>query len=145
MRSFIWSKSEQRWALVQNAPAVEGAHYFDDFRGNSSRPADTRVEADGGTSVTMVPGYNYHFWPQTGRAGVAPGDVGAVVTLYFVRLIGPKAARARYIANAGGDWWRTIGAPFDGISGGNNEGIGQSRFVKLSRAWTMIAFYTGGP
>jgi hypothetical protein len=146
IRSFIWSVSERRWALVQEALGVVGAHYFDDFRSNASVPADPRTEADGGTSVSMIPGYNFHFWPDTGRAGVSPGDVGAVVTIYSARLIGAAAADAKYIASAGGDWWRAPGALFDGGAiGAHNDGIGQGRFVELSSIWTTVAFYTGGP
>jgi hypothetical protein len=146
IRSFIWSNSQRRWALVQDSLSADGAHYFEDFRGNRSVPADLMTEPDGGTSVGMIPGFNFHFWPMTGRAGLLPGDVGAVITAYEARLIGPSAAHARYLANAGGDWWRTTSAPYEGSStNANNAGIGEGRFVQLCSSWSTIAFYTGGP
>jgi hypothetical protein len=146
IRSYVWSRSAQHWTLVQDTTGVEGAFYREDFGGNDSVPADMRTEPDGGTSVSMAPARNFHFWPLTGRAPVAADDVGAVITTFDARLIGPNASHARYLASAGGDWWRTTTAPFVLASdGANNDGIGTGRFVALSRAWTTIGFYTGGP
>jgi hypothetical protein len=146
MRSYIWSRSRGTWVLIQESEGVSGMHYLDDFGGDVTKGADGRTEPDGGTSVSMVPGYNFHFWPADGRAQVTPGDVTAVITTFMARLIGPGAARAAYLANAGGDWWRTMTAAFDHNGpGGNNDQIGEGRFVALSPAWTTVGFYTGGP
>jgi hypothetical protein len=146
IRTFIWSTSEHHWVLAQETTGVEGAMYREDFAGNDSVPADARTEPDGGTSVSLVPGHNFHFWPVTGRAGVLPGDVAAVITTFEARLLGPTARRAKYVASAGGDWWLTTTAPFALTGpGGNNDGIGTGRFVALSPAWRTIGFYTGGP
>ncbi|HZQ57280.1 MAG TPA: hypothetical protein VFA84_04565 [Acidimicrobiales bacterium] len=146
VRSYVWSRGAGRWALVQDSAGVEGLHYVEDFKANDSKGADMRPEPDGGTSVAMVPGYNFHFWPLSGRAGVAPGDVAAVITTFEARLIGPDAADARYVAKAGGDWWRTLTVPFGGSGGeGNNGGIGEGRFVELTPDWATVGFYTGGP
>ncbi len=146
MRSYVWSRRARRWVMVQGTLAVDGRHYVDDFRANGSIAADLRTEPDGGTSATMVVGYNFHFWPTSGRAPVAPGDIAGVITEYQARLIGPGAAAGVYVANVGGDWWRNTSVPFD-FTGptGNNLQIGEGRFVELSQSWTTVAFYTGGP
>jgi hypothetical protein len=146
IRSFVWSRRAGGWVVVQDSARVEGSHYRDDFSANDSTGADLRVEPDGGTSVAMLPAYNFHFWPLSGRASVVPGDIAAVITTFDARLIGEDAPDANYVANAGGDWWRTVSAPFDySGAGGNNDGIGEGRFVRLTTDWATIGFYTGGP
>jgi hypothetical protein len=150
METYVWSDSNHAWTRVQSAAHVEGAHFVEDFSGNSSIPTDLRAESDGGTSTAMVSGYNFHFWPANGRGNLPnPSDVGAVFTTVQARLIlddpsGPdNRNQARYLANTGADWWRTTTAPYG--DGTNNPGVGQSRFTYLTTNWTAIDFYTGGP
>jgi hypothetical protein len=141
MESYVWSLSQHRWVRVQATVTVDGAHYAENFAGNASIPTDLRTEPDGGVSLSMVPGYNFHFWPVSGRASITPGDIGAEFTTYHARLIGTATASARYLANAGGDWWRTTTIGFG--NGTNNPGIGQGRFVYLTPNWTAVDFYSG--
>ena len=150
METYVWSNSRNEWTRVQADAHVDGAHYLEDFAGNSSMPANLRAEADGGVSTTMDSGYNFHFWPAGERGTLTePSDVGAVYTTMQARLIlddpnGPdNRSQARYLANAGADWWRTTTASFG--DGNNNPGVGQSRFTYLTSDWTAINFYTGGP
>jgi hypothetical protein len=142
MESYVWSLSQHRWVRVQATVTVDGAHYAENFAGNASIPTDLRTEPDGGVSLSMVPGYNFHFWPVSGRASITPGDIGAEFTTYHARLIGTATASARYLANVGGDWWRTTTIGFG--TGTDNPGIGQGRFVYLTPNWTAVNFYTGG-
>ncbi len=146
MRTYIWSRSGGGWSLLQDSERVSGLHYRNDFHADVTEGADLRTEPDGGASVSMVPGYNFHFWPADGRAAVRPGDAAAVITTFMARLIGPGSSAAVYLANAGGDWWRSMTVPFDHHGpGANNDQIGEGRFVALSAAWTTVGFYTGGP
>ena len=144
IRTLVWVRSKGAWVTVQATPGVQGEHYLENFQGNQSTPADTRTEPDGGTSVSMVPGHNFHFWPTTGRAGVTSGDIGAVITTYDARLIGAAAGSADYVGDVGGDWWRSTSASYSGPNV-NNRQIGVGRFLRLSTAWLTIGFYTGGP
>ena len=150
METYVWSNSRNEWTRVQAASGVDGAHYLEAFTGNSSMPASLRTEADGGVSTAMDAGYNFHFWPAGERGTLTePSDVGAVYTTVQARLIlddpaGPdNRSQARYLANAGADWWRTLTATFG--DGTNNPGVGQSRFSYLTSDWTALDFYTGGP
>jgi hypothetical protein len=151
MESYVWSLSQQTWIRAQATTTVDGAHYLEDFGAstnnqNFSVPTDLRTEPDGGTSSGMVDGYNFHFWPSSGRANVPAFDIGGVFTTYQARLTGPNAASAKYLANVGGDWWVNLTAPynFTGPAGNNNQ-IGEGRFMYLNTTWQAIDFYTGGP
>jgi hypothetical protein len=150
METYVWSNSRNEWTRVQAAPQVDGAHYVEDFVGNSAIGSNLRAESDGGTSTTMVAGHNFHFWPAGERGSLAdPADVGAVYTTVQARLIlddasGPdNRSQARYLANTGADWWRTLSAPYG--DGSNNPGVGQGRFTYVTSNWTALDFYTGGP
>ncbi len=150
METYVYSNSQHVWRRLQGSTGVEGAHYVEDFSGNSSIPTNLRAESDGGVSTDMTAGYNFHFWPTGGRAALPnASDIGAVFTTVQARLVldnpaGPdNRGQARYLANIGGDWWRTPTIGFG--DGSNNPGIGQGRFMYLSSSWSAIHFYTGGP
>ena len=117
METYVWSNTNHTWTRVQGTAHVDGAHYVENFAGNTSIPTDLRAEPDGGTSTGMTSGYNFHFWPAAARAALPnPADVGAVYTTVQARLIlddpnGPdNRSQARYLANTGADWWRTTTA-----------------------------------
>ncbi len=139
MQLYVWSKSRRVWLSVQSTVQVGGAHYVENFASNGSIGVDWQAEGDGGISASMVTGYNLHFWPATGRGAVNASDVGAVYVTYQARLIGPNAGSARYLANAGADWWLDASAGWP-----NNAQVGQGRFMYLSASWQAFDFYTGG-
>jgi hypothetical protein len=136
--AYVWSNSQAKWVQVQASPQVIGADYVEDFANNASIATDWRTEPDGGISGSTVPGYDIHFYPPS-RGNVTPSDIGAVFVSYQARLIGANASTARYLANAGADWWQTPTAPYPA-----NAGVGQGRFMYLSPNWSAIDFYSGG-
>ncbi|HUD03376.1 MAG TPA: hypothetical protein VMR51_01150, partial [Patescibacteria group bacterium] len=149
MESYYWSIGQQKWIRMQAQAQPGGAHYFEDFTGNTSISADLRSESDGGISTTMVTGYNFHFYPSNrGSLPANPGDVGGIFTTYQARLIldnpaGPNnLSSAKYLAESGADWWANLTIGFG--SGDNNPGIGQGRFTYLTTNYTAINFWTGG-
>jgi hypothetical protein len=133
---FVWSKSRRTWIQVEGSRVVGGRHFPESFQGNSSVPASLRREPDGGVSVTMVNGYNFHFWPDVGRAAINPADLGGVFTTYEARLIldnptGPdNRAGARLLADAGGDYWQSTTASYP-----NNRAAMIGRYGYLTSAW----------
>jgi hypothetical protein len=140
MELYVWSKMQRAWVQVQASAQVYGAHFGETFANNFSFDAQWRAEPDGGVSTTLPNGFNLHFWPTGDRGSVAPSDVGAVYVTYAARLIGPNTAAARYLANAGADWWLTTTAPWP-----DEVGAGEGRFMHLSTSWQAFDFYTGGP
>jgi hypothetical protein len=76
---YYLSKKDNQWRRLQSAVRVSGANYCEDFAGDVNKPANTRVEKDGSISVNCGGGYNYHFWPNSGRITIPANDV-AVAT-----------------------------------------------------------------
>jgi len=144
MAAYVWSNAHHQWVLAQDTADVDGGHFVQDFSGNAAIAADWRVEPDGGISAAMVPGYNLHFWPTGSRPNlpIPASDVGGAYVTVQARLIGSAVASAHYVADVGGDWWRTPSSPYD--QGENNPGIGEGRFMYLSGSWAAYDFWTGG-
>lgn len=139
MRSYLLSKRDGRWHLLQSSRGVEGAAYREDFAGDVNKPPDLRIEPDSTVSVTAGGGYNYHFWPPTGRAVIDPRDVAGIFTTVQARLIEEDTtgtddrASARYLLSMGGDYWLSLSAPWDNFKTNGDIGIG--RFKNVRREW----------
>jgi poly(3-hydroxybutyrate) depolymerase len=152
MASYYLSKSQHKWIRLQDTVPVSGAHYVENFAQNAHIPASWRLEPDGGNSSAMISGYNLHFWPQGARGLIAnPSDVAAFYSTYQARLIidnpsGPNnLPKAKYLANAGGDWWGSVSGTCVTATNSCNPGIGEGRFTYLTPQWTAVDFYSGGP
>jgi len=135
MEMYYLSKSDDQWHRLQKARRVQGAAYVEDFAGDVNRPADIRVETDGSISVTAGGGYNYHFWPSSGRTRFPANDVAGCFITVQTRLIldDPDGAddrdQARYLMSVGGDWWLSLTAEWDQWKTNRDMGIGRFRFV----------------
>ena len=116
LETYVLSKRDGRWHLIQGGRGVEGAAYREDFARDESKPADVRHEPDGSISVRAGHGCNFHFWPHR-RVAIDPGDIAGVFTTVQARLIldAPRqpddCGRARYLARAAiiGQTWARIG------------------------------------
>lgn len=136
IRTYVLSKRTNTWRGVQYSRSVDGAAYREDFQGDISRPADIRLESSGGISVTAGGGYNFHFWPQVGRAAIDPNDIKGVYTTLRARLIlnnpnGPDdRARARYLLGMGADYWLNKTAQWQSNPWVNGDvAIGRHKYV----------------
>lgn len=145
----VWylSKSRSRWIRWTGSLGVEGAHYVEDFSGDSSIAASSlRHEPDGSVSVRMIPGYNFHFWSTQGRASIQPDDIQAVWAFCEARLIldDPAAAddrsQAHYLLSAGADYWLTPTAQWSGFTTNGDIAIG--RFKRIGTAWRAYNMHT---
>jgi hypothetical protein len=146
IEEWLWSKSQSKWVEVATSPTVNGGHFSECFCGSDGPQPNWRQESDGGISSTMVAGYNLHFWTTAGRVPIQlpASGIGAVYSTFEARLIlddptGPNnLAQAKYLANAGADWWSANGA--------QNPSPGMGRFTYLTTSWQAEDFYTGsGP
>ena len=146
MELYYLSKTDGQWHALQKSLRVEGAAYVEDFVGDVNKPADIRSEEDGSISVTVGGGYNFHFWPSSGRVEFPANDVeGCFVTLQC-RLIldDPNGVddreEARYLMSVGGDWWESMTAVWDNWTTNADMGIGRFRFVTSEwRGYNMIS------
>jgi hypothetical protein len=135
MRAYLLGKKDGNWHVLQASRKVEGAAYREDFAGDVNKPPDIRQEPDTTISVTAGGGYNYHFWPPTGRASIDPNDVGGIFTTVQARLILDDSTgqddrtAARYLLSMGGDYWQSLSAQWDNFKTNGDIGIGRFKYV----------------
>lgn len=143
---YYLSKKDNKWYLLQSAVRVSGANYREDFVGDVNKPASTRVENDGSVSVTCGGGFNYHFWPNSGRITIPVNDVAGCFVTVKARLVVDDASKtddrekARYLMSVGGDWWQSITAPWDNFK--TNFDIGIGRFRYITSEWKSFNMYS---
>jgi hypothetical protein len=143
---YYLSKKDNKWHLLQSAVRVSGANYREDFVGDANKPANTRVENDGSVSVTCGGGYNYHFWPNTGRITIPANDVAGCYVTVKARLVVDDATKpddrdkAKYLMSVGGDWWLSLTAPWDNWTTNWDIGIGRFRFI--TSEWKSYNMYS---
>jgi len=137
IRAYVLSKKDGQWHMVQSSRGAEGAAYVEDFAGDVNKPPEARWEADGSVSVKAGGGYNYHFWPDSGRAAIDPQDIGGVFTTVQARLVvddpdqPDDRAQARYLLSMGGDYWLSLSAQWDEWKTNGDVGIGRFKVVRL--------------
>lgn len=146
MKAYMLSKKDGRWHLLQSSRRVEGAAYKEDFVDDINKPADIRKEADGSISVKAGEGYNFHFWPTTGRVTIDPDDIAGMFTTVQARLIvddpnqPDDRSRARYLLDVGGDYWLDLTSDWDQWKTNGDIGIGRFKYVKKGwQSFNMIS------
>jgi hypothetical protein len=145
IKAYYLSKSDSKWHLLQSSIKVEGAAYKEDFAGNINKTADIRDESDGSVAVKAGNGYNFHFWPTSGRATINPDDVRGMFTTVQARLVvdNPKKyddrSVARYLLSMGGDYWLNLTAKWDNWTTNADFGIGKFKYLTTDwQAFNMI-------
>ena len=145
IKSYMLSKRDSKWYLLQSSLGVEGAAYREDYVGNVHRAADIRYEPDGSVSAKAGQGYNFHFWCANGRALIDPNDVGGIFTTVQARLVidNPQQAddrtQARYLLSVGGDYWLNLTSHWDHFTTNGDIGIGKFKYVTTKwKAFNMI-------
>jgi hypothetical protein len=143
---YYLSKKDNKWHLLQSSGLVSGANYVEDFAGDVNKPANIRVEKDGSISTTCGGGYNFHFWPNTGRITIPVNDVAGCFVTVKARLVIDDAAKsddrekAKYLMSVGGDWWQSLTAPWDNFKTNADIGIGRFRFI--TSEWKSFNMYS---
>jgi hypothetical protein len=137
IKAYELAKNDLRWHLAQAYRRVIGAAYREDFGMNFSKRIHLRREPDGGISVKLVPGYNFHFFaPQ--RAPFDPTNTLGIYTTYQARLIVDDPSlrddrdKARILANAGCDVYEGLNSRMRGHAEPN---VGIGRFKFLTSEW----------
>ncbi|MBN1480705.1 T9SS type A sorting domain-containing protein [candidate division KSB1 bacterium] len=146
MEMLYLSKSDGQWHQLQKSLRIDGAAYVEDFVGDINKPADIRTEPDGSISVTAGDGYNFHFWPSSGRVEIPENDVEGCFVTVQCRLIleNPDGVddrnEAKYLMSVGGDWWESMTAVWDQWRTNADMGIGRFRFITPEwKGYNMIS------
>ena len=143
---YYLSKKDNKWHLLQSSVRVSGANYVEDFAGDVNKPANIRVEKDGSISTTCGGGYNFHFWPNTGRITIPVNEVAGCFVTVKARLIvndvnkPDDRDKAKYLMSVGGDWWQSLTAPWDNWKTNWDIGIGRFRFITFE--WKSFNMYS---
>jgi hypothetical protein len=139
IRTYVLSKQDGKWHLLQSSEGVEGAAYREDFVDDINKKPDLRHEPDGSVAVKAGGGYNFHFWPQGGRASLDPSDVAGILTTVQARLVVDHPsqpdgrAKARYLLSMGADYWQDRQARWDHFR--TNGGMATGRFKYVTVEW----------
>jgi hypothetical protein len=146
IRTYLLSKRDGKWRLVQSSDDVHGAAYREDFVNDTNHAAGIRREPGGGVSVHAGGGFNFHFWPSTGRAEMEAADIAGVFTTVEARLIVDDPAKpddrqsARYLLSMGGDYWLDRKAEWYHFK--TNQGIATGRFKVVRVNWQAFNMTT---
>jgi hypothetical protein len=142
MRTYYFSQASQTWVVCQGPGAVEGGAYLESFADDASAPADIRTAPGGVTEVLLTPGYNYHFWPASGRFQFPRADLRGWYVCAQARLVVDRADRpddrasARIMLGVGADYWRDgVVQWVDDWSNNADMAIGRLRFVGTGWGW----------
>ena len=145
LQTWYLSKSDDRWHRWQRSSDLGGANYREDFVDDVNIPADIRQEGEG-ISSTIPPGYNFHFWVNTGRVTIDPADVAGVWSSVEARLILDDPNRrddrdkAQMMMGVGSDYWKDLAAPWDQWKTNGDIGIGRFRFI--TNDWQQFNMHT---
>jgi len=148
LQAYILYKSDNLWRQIQSTTAADGAAYREDFANDQNIPAVKRPEADGSISVTVGNGYNFHFWPTSGRATIDPANIAGVFTTFQARLIPNDFSQAdnrdaaHVVASAGGDYWRSLTAQW-ASDWSNNGDYAIGRFKYVRKQWRCFNAWAG--
>jgi hypothetical protein len=138
-----WARYPGRgWVRLQQSSELAGNAFAETYAANRSVPALVREATSARTVVGLKSGYNFHFWPKTGRV-VLPGTQQpmAWVIALRARYSAPPSASACAVLSVGGDLWRSQYAPFAG-TGRNNVDVGIGRFKRVGMRWRAFTMTT---
>lgn len=147
LRLFVKPLHTGTWCLLDATPAPHGALFLENFDGDTSLPAYARKQAEGGISVSLVAGRNYHFWGR--RVAMPISGVGGVYAEYEARLIADAGtsraalSSANYLAAASADYWKSANAPSGQVQV-LNEDVAIARFKRITSHWRLFTVNSNG-
>jgi hypothetical protein len=146
IKTYYYSKKENKWKQIQNNSTVTGKYYVEDFANDNNIVANERKEDQGGVSVKLTEGYNYHFCDPNGRAAIDTDDFAGVATTVEARLIMHDSAKpddrddANYILSMGGDYWVSKDAEWES-TWNNNFGASVGKFRAVTKEWKSFSMH----
>lgn len=147
LRALVLDPQTGQWADMHPQVPVDGAAYVEDFVDDAAIPADSRITEGAAISVRLLPGHNFHFWPDSGRVPVDPAAIGGIVVTVSARLIldDPLGiddrSDARIMMSVGADFWRDMDAEWEpDFTANGDAAIG--RFGWITQEWQVFSMTT---
>lgn len=141
IQAWFLHRNTRKWELLQFSRDTDGAAYRNDFKDDANKPINRRKEEDGSSSVRLLDQYNYHFWPEGGRATIDPGDIAGIYVACQARLTpedpdkSPDLSRVKILLSMGADYWKALDSEWDNFKTNNDATIGRFRFVSTGWGW----------
>jgi len=144
--TWLFIKSSRAWVRIQAEAGLTDGHFYTNSFDGATLPAQQVVSAYGGAAIGSIPqGFNFHFFPRSGRTAFRAGDIGAMIVMVRARLqpgtYDPARALPAYTLCASADWWVSTNAPWM-ADYSNNQDAGIGRFKRVDkdmRLYTMSA------
>lgn len=144
LQAWVLLRGARTWRSVQASSDLQGAAFPESYVGT---PVAAQYLSRGprGTSVELRSGYNFHFWPGSGRIPLQASDVIAIVVTVRARLSPsvPERPPPCLVLSVGGDMWTSPTAVPDAFRDSGDVGIG--RFKRVGSAWRLFTMSTASP
>jgi hypothetical protein len=145
LNAWVFDHATLSWIRVQKSRRVAGAAYREDYVNNEATPGQTGVGPGGGTTVTLTPGRNFHFWDMRGRARVDATHMLDIVVTVRARLLAPYSGylgeQECVILAAGADYWISKTALWT-VSKNTVSNVGIGRFKRIGPSWRLYTMST---
>jgi hypothetical protein len=148
LKMYWKSKSDGAWRVWGSMTDAGGSYCAQggNYAGCTGGDIIKRREADGGYSVRMVPGMNFHGWWNDGLVSINGPDIAAVFVTMQHRLVVDDAARgddraaAKYLVHVGADYYPSATSGSFGLAA--NPGVGVSRSKYATSNWRAVSMLT---
>lgn len=145
LQAWYLSASSNEWIEWSQTSEISGAYYLEDFAEDYNEPASIRKENEG-ISIQLKEGFNFHFWPTSGRVNIDPEDIKGVWISVQSRLILDRVndvddrKDANFLLSVGGDYWENRSAKWDYWTTNGDIGIGRFRYIDTK--WRTYNMHT---
>lgn len=136
LQTWVLLRHSSRWERIQFSSKLGGAAFAEDYAGQTAPGLYSASSTE--TSVHMVPGHNFHFWPDAGRVALNAADITAITVAAEARLEPKNAAGACLVLSVGGDLWKALTA----TSNVSASDVGIGRFKQVERRWRLFTMST---
>lgn len=136
LQAWVLLRHSSQWQRIQFSSELGGAAFAEDYAGPTR--AGRYSTSSTVTSVRMVPGHNFHFWPEGGRVPLNGADVAAITVAAEARLGPMHAANPCLVLSVGGDLWKTLAA----TTNASASDVGIGRFKRVEDGWRLYTMTT---
>lgn len=138
LQAWVLLRGSSRWRRIQFSSDLGGAAFAENYAGPVAPGRYSASSTD--TSVHMVTGHNFHFWPDAGRVAINASRIAAITVALEARLgATPRHTRMPcLVVSVGGDMWKSVTA----VAGSSASDVGIGRFKRVEDSWRLFTMTT---